>query len=322
MKKNNAAHLEIKKTAFTLVELLVVIAIVALLLGLLIPGINNVRSRGKEMVSQSNMKQWGVGYVNFASERKGMLPWEGERDANAFPRNLADKQRYWANVVPPYVDQLSYADLALPNKNVPVPPEANSIFIDPSAQMPSNFSSGQSVFTGWTIPSSNLKFYFNYVPNSNLNNTIEMEMDKLPSTDPRSTAKKIDPTTMAVTADWIDARRMRISRMKKPSSTVLLMEMRSIPEELDGAGMKDGKQPEFWHPYYSELLNRHRGDWQRFAARHRNGGHFVYGDGHVDWYENILACTPKGGSEPSKAKNVDFNRDDLAWDPLGPSFKD
>ncbi len=147
-------------------------------------------------------------------------------------------------------------------------------------------------------------------------------MDALPTTDARSTKNKYDPKTTAVTADWIDARRMRVSRIKKPASTILLMEMRTIPAELDGAGMNNGKTPEFWHPYYGEFLNRHRGDWQRFAARHRNGGHFMYGDGHVDWYENSVACTPEGAAGPSKEKNLNFNRADLIWDPLGPSFKD
>ncbi|MCE9619312.1 MAG: prepilin-type N-terminal cleavage/methylation domain-containing protein [Planctomycetes bacterium] len=304
---------------FTLVELLVVLAILALLIGLLIPGINHVRSRAKEMASQSNMKQWGIGYVNFATERKGLLPWEGEKDAAKMPLNLADRQRWWGNVVPPYVDQPAYASLALPDAAVPVPPDSGSIFIDPSAKTPSGFASGQSVFTGWTIPNSKSKFFFCYVPNSNLNNSLAAEMDALPSTDERSTAKKYDPKTGATTPEWIDARRMRVSRLKKPSNTVLLMEMRSIPEELDGAGTRDGKTPDLWHPYYGETLNRHRGDWQRFAARHRNGGHILYADGHADWYENTVACTPAGGSEPSKDKTVDFNRADLIWDPLGRS---
>ena len=322
MKKNIVIDVKNIKAAFTLIEILVVIAIIALLLGLLVPSLNHVRSRAKEMASQSNMKQWGIGFVNFATERKGMLPWEGEKDANQMPRNLADKQRYWANVVPPYVDQPAYADLASQDASVPVPPDSGSIFIDPSAQQPAAYSTGQSSFTGWTIPNSKLKFFFCYVPNSNLNNTIEATMDALPTTDARSTAKKYDPKTTAVTADWIDARRMRVSRIKKPASTILLMEMRTIPAELDGAGMNNGKTPEFWHPYYGELLNRHRGDWQRFAARHRNGGHFRYGDGHVDWYENSVACTPEGAAGPSKEKNVNFNRADLIWDPLGPSYKD
>ena len=311
-----------QRAAFTLIELLIVVAIIALLLGLLIPTVNHVRTRAKEMVSQNNMKQWGIGFINFATERKGMLPWEGEKDANQMPRNLADRQRWWANAVPPYVDQPAYADMASLDGAIPVPPNGGSIFIDPSAQTPSGFSSGQGVFTGWTVPSSKAKFFFCYVPNSNLNNTIEAQMDALPSTDERSTAKKYDPKTTAVTSDWIDARRMRLSQMKKPALSVVLMEMRTTPEELNGAGTKNGKAPEFWHPYYGEALNRHRGDWQRFSARHRNGGHFLYGDGHVDWYENLVACTPAGGSEPSKEKNVDFNRADLIWDPLGPSYKD
>jgi prepilin-type N-terminal cleavage/methylation domain-containing protein/prepilin-type processing-associated H-X9-DG protein len=308
-----------RRNAFTLVELMVVVAVIALLVGLLIPGLNHVRSRAKELKSQSNMKQWGVGFVNFASERKGMLPWEGEKDAAKMPLNLADRQRWWGNAVPPYVDQPPYAELALPDSPVPVPPDGTSIFVDPAAQQPSAYSSGQSVFTGWTIPSSKLKFYFSYVPNANLNNTLSAQMDALPSTDERSTAKKYDPKTSVTTPDWIDARRIRMSQMKKPAITAVLMELRAIPAELDGAGMRDGKKPEAWHPYYNELLNRHRGDWQRFAARHRDGGHILYGDGHADWYNNSMACTPAGMSEPSKDKNADFNRPDLIWDPLGPS---
>jgi len=45
-------------------------------------------------------------------------------------------------------------------------------------------------------------------------------------------------------------------------------------------------------------------------------------DGHVEWYDNNTACTPKGGSQPSAAKGKDFNRDDLTWDPLGPAYMD
>ena len=66
MKKNTAIDVKNIKAAFTLIEILVVIAIIALLLGLLVPSLNHVRSRAKEMVSQSNMKQWGIGFVNFA----------------------------------------------------------------------------------------------------------------------------------------------------------------------------------------------------------------------------------------------------------------
>ena len=109
---------------------------------------------------------------------------------------------------------------------------------------------------------------------------------------------------------------------RQTALTAVMIEMRSVPEELDGAGSVDGKTPKYWHPYYGESLNRHRGDWQRFSARHRNGGHLLMADGHVEWRSNNEACTPSGGTGPSKEKGRDFNKTDLLWDPLGPALMD
>jgi prepilin-type N-terminal cleavage/methylation domain-containing protein/prepilin-type processing-associated H-X9-DG protein len=307
------------RRGFTLVELLVVIAIIALLAGLLFPAVGSVRSRMRATTSMSNLRQWGVGFTSFSADRKGLLPWEGLKDAKDMPTNLADRARYWANVVPPLVDQPPYADLISPDGTVPTPTSGKSIFIDPSATSPADTG---GLFQGWAIPGSKQRFYFNYVPNSQLNNALEAQMDALPSGDSRSTANKIDPTTKKLSTDWIDARRMRLTACKQSSITVVMIEMRSVPEELDGLGTNNGRAPKYWFPYYGEQLNRHRGDWQRLAARHRNGGHVLMADGHVEWRDQAQATTPNGQSEPSSAKGVDFNRADLVWDPLGPAVNE
>ena len=307
------------RRAFTLVELLVVIAILALLIGLLFPAIGGVRGRMRATVSMSNLRQWGVGIISFSADRKGLVPWEGLKDAKDMPTNLADRARFWANVVPPLVDQPAYADLISPDGAVPTPRTGQSIFIDPSAALPADAS---GAFQGWTIPGSKQRFYFNYVPNSQLNNTLEAQMDALPSGDSRSVANKLDPTTRKLSTDWIDARRMRLTACKQSAITVLMIEMRSVPEELDGLGTSKDRAPKYWFPYYGEQLNRHRGDWQRLAARHRNGGHVLMADGHVEWVDELKATTPNGQSEPSSAKGVDFNRSDLIWDPMGPAVND
>jgi len=309
------------RSAFTLVELLVVIAVIALLLGVMLPVIGSARARARATISMSNLRQWGIGYANFSADRKGLMPWEGLKDAKDMVTNLADRQRYWANAVAPMLDQPAYVDIAQPDGAVPVPPSSNSIFIDPSAVAPVD---GSGAFTGWQIAGTTQRFYFSYVPNSQLNNTLEAQMDALPTTDVRKI--KIDPATKKISTEWIDARRMRLTYCKKAGQTAVLLELRSIASELDGAGMKgdgkDAKEPKYWHPYYGETLNRHRGEWQRFSARHRNGGHILMADAHVEWYDNNAACTPIHGNEPSKEKGRDFNRVDLTWDPLGPALMD
>jgi len=58
-------------TGFTLIELLVVIAIIALLMAILMPGLQRVKRQAKTVACQSNLKQWGAIFLMYANENDG-----------------------------------------------------------------------------------------------------------------------------------------------------------------------------------------------------------------------------------------------------------
>ena len=232
---------------FTLIELLVVISIIALLIGILLPVLGQVRASAHALNSLANTRSWGQGTHLFLNDHDFVLPWEGEkRDIIAnYPEPI-----WWGNAVPPYVGQRDYftlySETRLVGKPVPQPPDKN-IFVDPSAEVGREQEGGSDP--------SLMAYYFSYVPNADL-----AEGDK----------------SAVVEIDGYD--RTVFDAIEDPSVTVLMFELRAGAHELDFLG--EGSP--HWNERNEKDLLRMKGDEKHFAGRHFEGGHIAFGDGHAE----------------------------------------
>lgn len=70
--------MRLRPRAFSLIELIVVIGIIAILLALLMPALSRAREAARQVQCASQLRQLGLGLINYSAQNKGWLPhWGG-----------------------------------------------------------------------------------------------------------------------------------------------------------------------------------------------------------------------------------------------------
>lgn len=91
-----------KRNAFTLIELLVVIAIIGILVGMLLPAVQQVREAARRASCMNNNKQIGLALMNYETAHEELPPgWTISDPTDA----LSEPGWGWSSYVLPFMDQ-------------------------------------------------------------------------------------------------------------------------------------------------------------------------------------------------------------------------
>lgn len=116
MESNSTAGRRNRKSGFTLVELLVVIAIIGILVGLLLPAVQQAREAARRMSCSSNMRQLTLAAMNYESAFK------------VLPPGWNTHGTFWSSMILPQMEQttlfqsLVFAENGLGNWDNPTSP--------------------------------------------------------------------------------------------------------------------------------------------------------------------------------------------------------
>lgn len=102
------------RAAFTLIELLVVIAIIGVLVGLLLPAVQQAREAANRNSCQNKLKQLALGMANYAEALKGYPPSHHDSNpASNSPTGAADNQTGlgWGAFILPFIEENTVWDV-------------------------------------------------------------------------------------------------------------------------------------------------------------------------------------------------------------------
>jgi prepilin-type N-terminal cleavage/methylation domain-containing protein len=133
-----------KASGFTLVELLVVIGIIALLIAILLPALNKARAQAQTVACLSNLRQLGMGLIQYAQDNRGHCVDYYQYYAN--PPVEYEFDTAWCGRIAPYVGIHNGTANPLNQSRIAT---GMQVLFCPSANVPDPSGPSGSIQYGW-----------------------------------------------------------------------------------------------------------------------------------------------------------------------------
>jgi len=293
------------RRGFTLIELLVVIAIIGVLVGLLLPAVQQAREAARRMTCQNHLKQIGLAMQNYHAAHKVFPPGYVSRFDSA--GNETGTGWGWGSFILPQLEQSALFDQINFNVGIEHTLNANArvvslpMFLCPSAPTPERYQlAKRSLATGAFISNICEVAPANYV---GMFGTFEPGVggDGMLFRNQSLSFRDIldgSPTTLMAGE--------RAFALGEATWTGAVTDAVIVPDGTDGVGTGPPESA-------SSLILGHSGDGyspgerrshvNQFYSHHTGGVQFLFSDGHVSFVTNSLdykiyqSLTTRAGGE-------------------------
>jgi len=278
------------RKAFTLIELLVVIAIIAILAAILFPVFGRARENARRSSCQSNMKQIGLGILQYTQDYDEKYP-----QAYWYKNDAGDSEGYfqWTGATRPYVksEQLfvcpSDPSGGLPPTN-PADPTYSQAPSTPAtdAQVPRlSYTVNASLLPrkrrsqdpANVVALSSVENTAGTIMVAEFSNTASCVNDTSNQTDPSFKNKSHRPTN-AFMLDSGGTKFKGESAADYPAQGVYAATMSVVQPQFDSCKTSPGDT--YVQIVYTE------------PTRHLGGANYTFGDGHVKWHRLEQTLNP------------------------------
>ena len=270
--------------AFTLIELLVVIAIIAILAGLLLPGLASARSKAVSVQCLNNLRQWGLGVQLYATDHRDAIPRDGTDGGGQYgvdtgavegPGSPRDPLA-WFNALPPFLGQRPMAGFAAaststdPKELWPFPGKQGGFFHCANARTANmdNFMKGGAFGVFSYAMNLDLKLQ------SSIRNGVQGNSYEYPLMPPLST-------------------------VPNPAATVSLLDQAFSPT-LEACTPDPARNGVFPAARSERSALRH-------GVGNRGGANLVFLDGHAQFFRRNYLLSPTPGREEKFLNDVIWN---------------